>query len=264
MEPTWKRKAYSYLVSFAEDREEFLQKLQLAGYTEEAFLEALLRDLFPAYNPDDLSVSVVAHSDTEHFHYHITVLNQRLDTGRSLYVPGGKNQARRHELLREKWELVLGLNPGEKRLLGYGRPGLKKILEELASKDRLVSADRQALKEELTALASYFVAEGLVSSRDDLVDLLAQELGWEVKRKGPHYVSFETPAGRIRLKGGVWSNADFERIKAGVGAEAEGVETDNRARLARIREELAELDEWFERSVTARYGRKATRGTNST
>lgn len=261
-EPDFERKAYSYLVTFKESREELLRKLEHKGMAEQEFVLNLLRDLMPAYDPESLSVSVVGHSNTGHYHYHVTILNWEPVTNRALYIPGGEKQKRRHELVSRKWELVLDLDRGRKRLFSDGKPGLRRKFQEMARRGSFRAVERQAVREELTALAGELVARGVVSNRDELIGWLQKELGWKVNRKGDSYVGFSTPAGNIRLKGGVWSYEDFGRIANGLRREEEGIGRDKQAELERIQTELRELDEWFKRSVERRYaGSRSGGGT---
>ena len=233
-----KRQAYSILVAFAESRSEFLRKLQRAGINEQEFIAQLLQDIFPGYELEDLSVSVVGHSDTLHYHYHITVLNHHLGTGKALYVPF--EDPKRFQLIDRKWELRLGLSTG-----GKGKALTShKVGSMLGAKK-----DKEKLKEEITSLAAELLF--LTEDREDLARLVAETLGLEVNRMGRNYVSFKLGNTKIRLKGGIWDDGEYRRIKAenrggqrradrDVQAVAEEVEQELERRNRRIRERVQE------------------------
>lgn len=237
-----KTKAYSFLVTFREDKETLLRKLQQAGLSEAEFAEQLVRDLLPEYSPEQLSVSVVGHSDTRHYHYHVTILNEDLETGKALRIAGGKKRKRYQELLGKYYRLRFGFERGRYHLRTEGKPGLKRIKEIVLAEGRLKQADREALKEELTQLAVELYASGVVKNRDELLMWFEKEFGWTVRRKGDTYVSFETKVGRIRLRGGVWdARFDAGRIEGGTPAEEERAARVDRKRIAELRRELEKL-----------------------
>ncbi len=69
------QKAIPILISFAESREELEEKLRRQG-KDIADLYAEIRGLlFAGYNTDEVICSAIAHSDTQHFHIHMYVLN---------------------------------------------------------------------------------------------------------------------------------------------------------------------------------------------
>jgi len=240
LEPERKTKAYSFLITFRESREEFLEKLKQAGLSEAEFAERLVRDLLPEYDLDQLSVSVVAHSDTGHYHYHITVLNEDLSTGKALRISGGATRKKYQSLLGQYYRIRFGFDRGQYRLRSEGRPLVAKVKGIVAQRGRLKQADRESVKEELTALAAELYASGVVRNRDELIGWIERELGWELKRRGDTYLSFETPAGRIRLRGGVW-DANFRGVEGPSPSQEERIARADPSRVERIRAELEYL-----------------------
>ncbi len=258
LEPERKTKAYSFLVTFRENRETFLKKLKQAGLTEAEFAEQLVRDLLPEYDPESLCVSVVGHSDTGHYHYHVTILNEDLLTGKALRIAGGKKRKRYQELLGQYYRARFGFERGKHHLRSEGKPSLKKVKEIMLAEGRLKQADKEALKEEITQLAAELYATGVVKNRDELLMWFEKEFGWAVKRKGDTYVSLETPAGRVRLKGGVW-HADFRGVEGRTPAEEERITRADPARVADLRRELKELGKQLLEASKASRERGSTR-----
>jgi hypothetical protein len=77
-------KAYSVLISFRENRKELEEKLADRGYTLEELIEDVEKLLFVGYSKEELAYSMIAHSDTKHFHIHTYVSNNFAGTGKSL------------------------------------------------------------------------------------------------------------------------------------------------------------------------------------
>jgi hypothetical protein len=77
-------KAYSILISFKENKAELERKLAGRGYTLEDLTEDIEKLLFAGYSKEELAYSMIAHSDTKHFHIHTYVSNNFAGTGKSL------------------------------------------------------------------------------------------------------------------------------------------------------------------------------------
>jgi hypothetical protein len=77
-------KAFSVLISFAEDEKTLLKKLKEKGYTLEDLVEDIKKILFAGYKEEEIAYSIIAHNDTDNFHFHIYVANNFAGTGKTL------------------------------------------------------------------------------------------------------------------------------------------------------------------------------------
>lgn len=234
----YKTNAFAYLVSFAESKEELEKKLKQQGKTIKELHDEILSFITAGYSKDELNILSVAHSDTEHYHFHITIDSRNQLTDTQLYVD--RHSADYWRLIEKyiSYKYQISLNT-KTHLRSEGRAGIKKIKEILKRKGKYKNAKRDEAKEEITNILAIYIAEGLINSRDELIKALELE-NIEVVRKGKNYITISHEGEKIRLKGGIYSDEHFRRIKAEITGEKERNRADIQRELERVREQLYE------------------------
>ena len=210
----YKVKSFNFLISFHENREELERKLRKKGKTIKEFFEEILDELLPPdlYPRDSLNIFAVSHSDTDHYHIHLTVENRDYLRDKALYIPNTKTEIRFYRALEKYFSAKYGLDyqvspyPSSK----ITKEKIKSVLEERGKRK---GKTRDEIKEELTELLAELVVAGVIDSREDLITYLESIEGVEVKRIGKSYISIDYGGFRIRLKGGIYDEERFREFK---------------------------------------------------
>ena len=210
----YKVKSFNFLISFRENRQELERKLKEKGKTIREFFNEILDELLPPelYPRDSLNIFAVGHSDTEHYHIHLTVENRDYLRDKSLYIPNTKTEIKFYRALEKYFSAKYGLDyqvspyPNSK----ITKEKIKTILDERGERKGKV---RDEIKEELTELLAELVVAGVINSREDLIAYLESIDGVKVKRVGKSYISIDFNRFRIRLRGGIYDEERFKEFK---------------------------------------------------
>jgi len=219
-----KVKAFNYLISFKEDYKTLLNKVG----DLDAFVEELLEWLIP-YDKEDYEVLVVGHRDTDNFHFHITVLNRNLQTGKALYLPRTRSEIQFYQTLRKYFACKYGLELGQRRLVR------RYVGDELGGKE--VGKIKELLSNHLAEL----VKEGYLNSREDIVEHL-KDLDFEVVDVWPTGVRVRREGYELTLIGGLFDEREFPEVQRELRAGARHSESQDftpeeyRALSERVRE----------------------------
>lgn len=158
---------------------------------------------------DRVSFSWVEHRDKERLELNFVIANIDLEHGR-LFQPYIHSQDKTRvnawkDLQNINYDLSDPNDPARKRLM--------------AQRDNLPRATKEA-RETITEGLKDLVAEGLITSRSDVIETL-QDAGFEIARKTDKAISIKNPSGgrNIRLTGGLYER-DF-RLSQEVQAEVE-------------------------------------------
>ena len=239
------QKAIPILISFAEDKEELERKLAERGMTIADLYQNIRKLLFMGYEDDEIVCSAIAHSDTEHFHIHMYVLNSFAGTDKTLKLHFGKGA----QYLRAIEDFVncgLGLEPPKRNLaVSYTRK--EELLRRLGKSEKYT-----ALKEELNALITELIATGQLRDAQDIRNFVEKELGGKVRRHGKNYMTIELGGHRIRLRGGIY-DANFRGLEGEAQDLQRGAEEDTRAKLERAKEVLERYAIWRTQDIQKRY-----------
>ncbi len=243
----YKRKSYNYLISFAESKEELEKKLKEKGKTIEELFDEILDYLIYPYRREDLNIFAVGHSDTDNYHIHLTIENKHYALNRSLRIPLTELEVKLFLLLseyfREKYDLEFHYEP-----ISQGPVLNKKKKKILELKGLLKCKERDEFKEELTNHLLNLIFEGVITSREELVSYLKNDVGFKTRRKGRNYITIAVDGFRIRLKGGIYDEEHFRKVFEEVERNRERVREykeellrEFEKRLRRIQEKRAEL-----------------------
>jgi hypothetical protein len=77
-------KAFSILITFKESKAELEAKLKKQGYALEELFEDIERLIFAGYQREELSYTMIAHADTDHYHIHTYLSNNYAGTGKTI------------------------------------------------------------------------------------------------------------------------------------------------------------------------------------
>jgi len=237
---TYKTKSFNFLISFAESREELEKKLSKRGKTIQDVYDEVIEQITKGYSKDELNILSIGHADTDNYHIHITIdsRNQLTDTQLYFQAPRKNYKSLEVELWRTLEEYInkkYGLISNT-LLFSKGKALNEKIKEILDKRGEYREKTRDAIKEEITKILSMLIISEGVNSRDELVDYLKSIEGIEINRVGKGYISIKYRNFKLRLKGGIYSDEGFKRIKR----EIEGTQKTDRESIQR---ELAELEE---------------------
>ncbi|MEO1923938.1 MAG: relaxase/mobilization nuclease domain-containing protein, partial [Nautiliaceae bacterium] len=238
----YKVKGYHYVISFKENPEEFYKKLKKNGKTLKELYEEIKNLLFYPYNPEDLNIYAVAHSDTDNFHIHIYVSNYLLPINRALRIPKTKDEVELYQKISEYFNKKYDFE-FERRGVSYENFLLLKKLYEI-SPERIFSfssrQEKEKIKEELTNILKDYISLGIINKREEIKKYF-EEMGIEVTRYGKNYMTIKFENKRIRLKGGIYDERAFEEIKRELQANFKGSRRDKEAELRRIQEEIRSI-----------------------
>ncbi len=235
---TYKTKSFNFLISFAESKEELEAKLREQGKTIQDIYDEVISSLTAGYSKDELNILAIGHADTDNYHIHITIdsRNQKTDTQLYFQAPRKNWRSLEVELLRNleryidlKYNLENNIS-----LRDRGKALNQKIKEILDRQGRYREKTRDEVKEELTNILAELVLAGEINSREELIEYLKGIEGIEINRMGKDYISLKYGNSKLRLKGGIYSNERFERIKG----EIEKAKTRDRAGIQRELEGL--------------------------
>lgn len=238
-----KVKAYSVLVSFAEDKNTLLKKLEERGFTLEDLIEDIKKFLFAGYKEEEVAYSFIAHEDTDNFHLHIHIANNFAGTGKTLKFWFSKKDL---ETFRKYIDLKYGLiSPDFDR---------KETISQKVSSKKWKSPkhrNREILKEELHEFILEGIQAGLIEDRESLIKFLEKN-GIKVNRKGKNYISVEIEGIKIRLKGGIYDE-DF-RVSKLIKETERGIREAKEREYREIQERIRQYYERKNREIAKRYG----------
>ena len=233
-------KYFNLLITFKESKRELEQKLTRHGKTLKELHDEILSYLLP-YDLEELNLLTVAHFDTGHYHWHITVDNQNLKTGKALYLPKTKLTIRLYDRLRRYISAKYGIS------LGIQQPysvevGTKKLIEKLKEKRKEgTTLKKEQVKRLITEQIKALILSGDINSRKDIEDYVERVLGLEINRRGKSYISIRYGNAKIRLSGGIYDESRFRQIAEAIrgGEEKDLYEPPERA--GELEKELREL-----------------------
>jgi len=210
----YKTKTYNFLISFAESKEELQRKLERQGKTIEELYEEVISFLLPAeyYPREALNILAVGHADTDNYHIHLTVENYDHLNGKTLYIPKTKAEVEFYRALEDYINIKYDLDFRVKAR-STGKAGIEKIKRILKDRGTYKDKTRDEVKEEITQHLTEMVLSGEIESREELIEALLEIPGLEIKRIGKSYISFEFQGQRYRLKGGIYDEGRFHRVR---------------------------------------------------
>jgi 5S rRNA maturation endonuclease (ribonuclease M5) len=238
-----KVKAFSVLVSFEESKEELKEKLKSVGKTIDDLISEIEKFLFAGYKPEEVAYTIIAHDDTDNFHFHIYVANNFASTGKTLkfwFTPQDLKTFRKYI------DLKYGLTSPD---LDRKETLVRKIGSKNWKSEKHL--EREVLREEIHELVLTGINAGLVKDRQSLVEFLESQ-GLKVNRKGKNYISVEVEGIKIRLKGGIYDE-NF-RVSELIKETERGNREDLYGELEKLRESLREYYRRKNREIEERYG----------
>lgn len=232
----YKTKTYNFLISFAESKEELQKKLEAHGKTIEDLYEEVISSLLPAeyYPREALNILAVGHADTDNYHIHLTVENYDHLNGKTLYIPKTKAEVEFYRALEDyintKYDLDFRV-----RARSTGKARLEKIKKILEERGTYKNKTRDEVKEEITQYLTELILAVEIESREELIEVLLEIPNLKITRKGKNYITVEYRGQRYRLKGGIYDEERFQRVRE----ELAGIER-NKAELERVFREALE------------------------
>ncbi|MGB5632953.1 MAG: relaxase/mobilization nuclease domain-containing protein [Waterburya sp.] len=193
----------------------------------EALIDSFEKYAFAGLNPDAYNTLWVKHTHTENNRVELHFVTPRVElyTGKSLNIapPGWHGYFKPWQTswnIKQKW--ARPDDPARKRTV---EPGFQALInaERQAKGDKPITDTRQLISEYVLER----VACGLISSRDDMIELFEEELGLEITRKGKDYITVLDPetTKRYRLKGKLYDR-EF-RPQRSITAEIRSGATNN-------------------------------------
>lgn len=249
----YKTKSFNILVSFREDKEELEEKLRKHSKTIADLHDEIISLLTAMYSEDELNILTVAHSDTDNYHFHITIDSRNQLTDTQLYFEKSMQFIEYMRTIERYIELKYNLASKEenKSLITKGGVGIEKIKQILDEKGEYKNKTRDEIKEEITNILATLIANNVINSRDELIEYLRQIA--DVNRIGKDYISLKYQSEKIRLKGGIYSDEEFRRIKKQISDRATTDRTDKQTELEEVSRKLAELQQEIVSRVEKRF-----------
>lgn len=188
----FKQKYTSGVLSFAESADEVTQE------QKEALMNGFEETIRAGLDSDRIAVSWIEHRDKGRLELNFVFANIDLKHGRA-FQPYVHSQDKKRV---NAWKDMANIEHGFK---DPNDPLNKRLMAQRDNLPREVKDARQAITEGLTAL----VAEGVIKSRDDVVQALTDG-GFEIARETDRAISIKNPNGKrnIRLTGGLYER-DF-------------------------------------------------------
>jgi hypothetical protein len=236
------------VLSFEETISPDLEK-KIMGRFEEA--------AFAGLDKDQYNILWVRHAHTGRTELHFVVPRMELSTGKSLNIAPPTSSSRTlfetfKHVINAEYGLSSPQDPARARSLSI--PGHWRKIE--AQNKRLGLEAPPQPRELLHQLLEAQVVNGLIESRDDVIDLL-KEQGFEIHRKGKDYLSIRgevTGAKSWRMKGVIYSEL-FQK-DGGIREELKSAESRSRETVGRLHGALTEK---LERLATKRSEYNQTR-----
>ena len=188
----FKQKYTSGCLSFAESADEVTQE------QKEALMNGFEETIRAGLDSDRIAVSWIEHRDKGRLELNFVFANVDLKHGRAFQTYVHSQDKKRVNAWKDMQNIKYGFkDPSD--------PINKRLLAQRDNLPRDVKDARQAITEGLTAL----VAEGVIKSRDDVVQAL-KDGGFEIARETDRAISIKNPNGKrnIRLTGGLYER-DF-------------------------------------------------------
>lgn len=224
----FKQKYTSGVLSFSESPDQVTQeqKEQLMNGFEETIRAGL--------DSDRISVAWVEHRDKGRLELNFVFANVDLKHGRA-FQPYVHSQDKKRV---NAWKDMANIEHGFK---DPNDPLNKRLMAQRDNLPREVKQAREAITEGLTAL----VAEGVIKSRDDVVQSL-KDGGFEIARETDRAISIKNPNGKrnIRLTGGLYER-DF-KFSREVQAE---VRQDSREYRQRAEQRYADAQRLYDSEI---------------
>ncbi len=188
----FKQKYTSGCLSFAESADEVTQE------QKEQLMDSFEETIRAGLDSDRIAVTWVEHRDKGRLELNFVFANTDLKHGRA-FQPYVHSQDKKRV---NAWKDMANIEHGFK---DPNDPLNKRLMAQRDNLPREVKDARQAITEGLTAL----VAEGVIKSRDDVVQAL-KDGGFEIARETDRAISIKNPNGKrnIRLTGGLYER-DF-------------------------------------------------------
>jgi hypothetical protein len=219
-------KAFSILISFRESQAELEEKLKRQGYTLDDLIEDIENLIFAGYQREELAYSMIAHSDTNHYHIHTYLTNNYAGTGKTIRFFFHENDLTAiKEFISLKYDLDLRTTPkaGRTRKVGSShwkgeakkKEEEKDIIHEAIMKNVLQGniTDNQQVRERMefyTALSDGTIKEVEIKK---LKDGSLEEIDKDIRVYGdnvliklyPNSISITKKDGiQFTLRGGIY------------------------------------------------------------
>ena len=233
-------KSFNLLVTFKETKEELEKKLHEKGKNIRDLHDEILEYLVP-YPLEKLNILSIVHTDTDHYHWHITIDNQHLSSGKALYLPKTKLEIRFYERLRRYISAKYGISLGVQQPYSV-EVGTKKLIEKLKEKGKEgTTLKREEVKRLITEQIMALIISGDINSRKDIEDYIEKVLELPINRRGKTYISIRYGKTKIRLSGGIYDESGFRQLAEEIkeGATRDFFEPPERA--GELERELREL-----------------------
>jgi len=251
----YKTTSYNLLVSFVEDKKELEEKLKKQGKTIQDVYNEFMNLLVRAfYDDEELNIFSVGHSDTDNYHFHITIDSRNQLTDTQLYFEKTRDFEKYMRLVEKfvslKYQVSLDVKPS---LRNRGRAGVKKIKQILKERGEYREQTRDEIKEEITNILAEQIGLGAVNSREELIDFLESIEGLEITRAGKNYITIKYGDMKVRLKGGIYDERRFDEIKREITSDKTRTREDISRELERVSEELKKLQQELYQRIEKRF-----------
>jgi hypothetical protein len=237
-----KWKFSSGVISFSE-----AENFKLDDEKLEKIMDEFERTFFPGMEKDEYNILWVKHTDKGRTELHFIAPRIHLPTWKAYNPYLHKKDLKKKDLFQDYINQKFGL---------YS----PKLTSRYATKHETKwTNEANELRKEINEYVEYAIEHGLVSDRDEIIELL-KEGGLEVTRKGKKYISVKAPGMKkaIRLKGAVYEET------WSIGKSSEEERARNRRELFRdideIREELEKRIRKDIAYVRARYQKRSAPG----
>ena len=244
---TYKTKSFNFLISFAEDKKELEEKLKLQGKTIKELYDEVIEQITAGYLKDELNILAIGHADTDNYHIHITIDSRNQKTDTQLYFQATRKGYRSLEVelwrnLERYMDLRYNLT-NNVVLLDRGKALNEKIKELLDKRGEYKEKTRDEIKEEMTNILAELILTGDINSREELIEYLKSIEGLEINRIGKDYISIMYGNTKIRLKGGIYSDERFGRIKTEISRAEKTDRADIQRELKEFKRRVDEIQQ---------------------
>jgi hypothetical protein len=230
---------------------------------EENIMDRFEATAFAGLDHDQYNILWVRHEHAGHHELHFIVPRVELSTGKSLNIaPPGSESRSLFDTFRSMINAEFGLadpdDPNRARM--FSLPDhIAKINAEATRKGNALRAD---IREVITESVKRGILLGEIQNRED-IETYFSDNGLIVTRTGKNYISVIEPSEgmRIRLKGGIYSESEFDAVRASLGDSEGPLDRVDLVKAQGFAEELDSLMAPRERFNSGRYPSRLSTNT---
>lgn len=176
--------------------------------------------VFAGLDDKEHEVLWVEHTDKGRLELNFVIAKCNVVTGKSFNPFYFKADVKTFDAWRDLTNFKYGLSspkdPSKKRDYHFSEQYIVEQRQE-SGREAVAMKERLKTKKDIHAYLSKLVADEVIKSRDELVDILEKN-GYEIARKGKEYISIKNPMnadGRnLRLSGDIYSNEFYSQDKS--------------------------------------------------